>query len=149
MLIGKYTSKMFRMPVLISLFLSILNCSSNQRVSTIDGYPFEILFGSTGGFTNINTVYIVRSTGEILKKDNDSSQPYLLRKITRPTLDSIYLLIRESNFGSLKINKVSNFTKYIEIKSEKFANKVTWFDDFQIPVALMKLNNTLLKTIKN
>jgi hypothetical protein len=146
---GKSTNKMIRMLALISLFLFMLNCSSKRKVSTIDAFPFEIRFGSTGGFTNINPVFMVKSTGEVLKKDNASSEPYLLKKITRPIVDSLYLLIRDSKFESLKINQVSNITKYIEIKSEKFTNKVTWSDDSQIPVELMILNQTLIKTIKN
>lgn len=137
------------MLALISLFLFMLNCSPKRKTSTIDAYPFEIRFGNTGGFTNINPVFMVKSTGEVLKKDNATSEPYLLKKITRPMVDSLYLLIKASNFESLQINQVSNMTKYIEIKSEKFTNKVTWFDDTQIPVELMKLNQTLINTIKN
>jgi len=135
--------------VLISSFLLLLNCTSSHKASTIDAYPFEIRFGNTGGFTNINPVFMVKSTREVLKKDNVSSEPYLLRKTTKPKLDSLYLLIRESNLGNLKINQVSNFTKYIEIKSEKYNNKVMWFNDSQIPVELKRLYDTLIDAIKN
>jgi len=142
-------SKIIKMLMLLSLFLFIQNCSSKSKLSAIDTYLFEIFFGSTGGFSNINPVFMVKSNGEVQKKDNAFSEPFLLKKITKPTLDSLYVLIRESNFATLKINRISNITKYIEIKSEKFTNKVSWFDDSQIPVELLKLNKALINTIKN
>jgi hypothetical protein len=127
----------------------MFHCAAKQKVSTVGTYPFEILFGSTGGFTNINPIFEVKSTGEVLKKNNSSSEPYLLRKMTKTKLDSLYLLIRECNFANLKIKQISNYTNYIEIKSGKFNNKVMWFNDSQIPPELKKLYETLINTIKN
>jgi len=141
--------KIIKQMLLISLILLMFHCAAKQKVSTVGTYPFEILFGSTGGFTNINPIFEVKSTGEVLKKNNSSSEPYLLRKMTKTKLDSLYLLIRECNFANLKIKQISNYTNYIEIKSGKFNNKVMWFNDSQIPPELKKLYETLINTIKN
>jgi hypothetical protein len=127
----------------------MFHCAAKQKVSTVGTYPFEILFGSTGGFTNINPVFEVRSTGEVLKKDNSSSNPYPLKRIDKRTLDTLFMLLRECNFPNLNIKQISNYTNYIEIKSEKFNNKVMWFNDSQIPPELKKLYETLINTIKN
>ena len=140
--------KIIRQMLLISLLLFMFSCSTNRKVLAIDAYTFEIFFGSTGGFTNINPVFMVKSNGEVLKKDNSSSAPYPLKRISRSATDTLYMLIRGSNFARLKINQISNFTNYIEIKSEKFNNKVMWFNDSQIPVELKKLHDTLVNTIK-
>jgi len=140
--------KTIKQLLLISIFLFMFSCSISRKVSATDTYLFEIFFGSTGGVTNINPVFIVKSTGEVLKKDNSASNPYALKRIGKSTLDTLYLLIKESHFANLKINQIANYTNYIEIKSEKFNNKVMWFNDSQIPVELKKLYDTLVNTIK-
>lgn len=140
--------KIIQLSGLVFMFLLMLNCSNTRKMTTVDTYPFEILFGSEGGFTNINPVFIVKSSGEVLKKDNSSSDSYLLKRMDKHKIDSLYLLIGESNFGNLKIKQISNFTNYIEIKSEKLNNKIMWFNDSQIPVEVKKLYLYLLNAVK-
>jgi hypothetical protein len=146
-----YTHKKHRIINLfvpVFLLLLMVACSTSRKAPAIDRYPFEIYFGSTGGFTNINPSYIVRSSGEVLRKENSSSDPNHLKHIRRQKIDSLYLLIQESNLGNLKIKQISNVTNYIEIKSEKFNNRLEWFDDSQIPFEVNKLYHSLLSVIK-
>jgi hypothetical protein len=134
---------------LVFFLIFTLSCASSQKTAIRESYPFEVRFGSTGGFSNINPIFSIRQTGEVLKKDNSSSEPYLAKKITKQQIDSLYQLIRECNFSNLKINRISNYTHYIEIQTDQYTNKVMWFNDSQIPDALKKLYNTLINTIKN
>jgi len=129
--------------------LLVFNCSPNRKIATIEKYPFEIQFGSTGGFTNINPIYIIKSNGEVLKKDNSSSVPHLLKRIDNQQIELLYQLIEDSNLGNLKMKQVSNITNYMEIKSEKYNNKIMWFDESQIPVEVKNLYQTLITAIKN
>lgn len=141
-------NKITQLSVLVLIFLLQINCSNIRKMPVAENYSFEILFGSTGGFTNINLVFIVKSNGEVLKKDNALAEAYLLKRMDKHKIDSLYLLIGKSNFGNLKINQISNFTHYIEIKSEKFNNKVMWFNDSQIPVEVKKLYQCLINAVK-
>jgi hypothetical protein len=118
-------------------------------MSAIERYDFEILYGSTGGFTNTNPIYIIKSDGDILKKDKPSSAPNPLKRINRHKIDSLYLLIKESDFCNLKIKEISNFTHYIEIKSDRCNNKVMWFDASQLPDNVKKLYDSLKGVIQN
>lgn len=139
--------KIIKLSGLVFMFLCMLDCSHTHKMATVDTYPFEILFGNEGGFTNINPCFIVKSSGEILKKDNSSSDSYLLKRMDKHKIDSLYLLIGESNFGNLKIKQISNFTHYIEIKSGKFNNKIMWFNDSQIPVEVKNLYQSLINAV--
>jgi len=144
-----HTLKIIKVPILICLFLFLIYCSTNRKVSSKQVYSFEILFGSTGGFTNTNPVFVVKNNGEVLKKDNTSSVPYLLKRIDNQQIELLYQLIEDSNLGNLKMKQVSNITNYMEIKSEKYNNKIMWFDESQIPVEVKNLYQTLITAIKN
>lgn len=62
--------------------------------------------------------------------------------------DSIFLLVRQCDFGNLQISRISNITNYIEVKSDKINNRVQWFDDKSIPPGLLKLQQTLMAAIR-
>jgi hypothetical protein len=136
--------------ILHVVFLSLLmfNCSATHKIATKDSYAFELFFGNTGGFSNINPVFVVKNNGEVLKMDNSSSNPYLLKHIDISKIDSLYKLIRESNLCNLKIKQVSNFNNYIEIKSAGCNNKVMWYNDSQITFELNILYSFLLGIVK-
>jgi hypothetical protein len=145
----RYTSGTIIGGVLLFVLFFAFHCSLSHKTANKEKYPFEIRFGSTGGFSNINPIFIVKHTGEVLKKDNSSAEPNLVRKISKQKTDSIYQLIKDSNFSNLTIKHTSNLTHYIEIQSDKFTNKVMWFNESQIPEELKKLNDILLSAIKN
>ena len=136
--------------LLISLCLLCLyvSCNVSKKVNTAGKYNFEIRFGSTGGFTNINPIYIVKSNGEISKQASASAEIQQVSKMSKSKADSLYLLLDKSNFNNLKINEVSNYTNYIEVKSEQFNNKISWFNDSQIPAEVKKLHSYLLTLVK-
>ncbi len=126
----------------------MLSCSNTSKVPKADTFPFEIHFGSTGGFTNLNPVFIIKSNGEVFKKDNAKANPLLLKNIDATKIDSIYLLIKQSNFADLKISNISNYTNYIEINYEKCNNKIMWYNQSQIPTEVQNLYKFLLSIIK-
>jgi len=126
----------------------MINCSSSKKSRAIESYSFEIFFGNTGGFSNINPIFSVKNNGDVFKKNNATSDAFLLKKIEIPKIDSLYTLIAKSNFENLKINHISNLTHYIEIKSEKFTNKIMWHENSQLPDEGKKLYNFLLSTVK-
>jgi len=146
---NKSYTKVSERIALIFILLFTLSCASSRNTTTRESYPFEIRFGSTGGFSNINPMFSIRQTGEVLKKENPTTTPYLIKKITKQKVDSLYQLIRVSDFSNLKINRISNYTNYIQIQTDHYTNKVMWFNDSQIPDALKKLYDTLINTIKN
>lgn len=129
--------------VLVPFFVFMLNCSNSRKLGTAETYSFAVLFGNTGGFTNLNPVFIVKNSGEVLRKENASAEAVFLKKIDRHKIDSLYVFIKETNFGALQIKKTSNLTSYIEIKSENINNRITWTIDSQLPEEVNKLHRFL------
>jgi hypothetical protein len=125
--------------VFVPLFLILMDCSNSRKLNSADSYPFEVVFGNTGGFTNLNPVFVIKSSGEVFKKENTASEPLLLKKIDRHKIDSLYLFIKKTNFGALQMKQPSNLSRYIEIKSEKINNRIMWSNDSQLPEEANKL----------
>jgi len=123
-------------------------CTAYKKVATGPKYSFEIRFGSMGGVTNFNPVFIVKSNREISKQATASAKEDQIQKMSQVQMDSIYLLLDKTNFNSLKINEVSNYTQYIEVKSEKIHNKINWYNDSQLPAEVKDLHSFLLNLIK-
>lgn len=127
----------------LSVFLTLIvfACSANSRVSGRTKTPgFDLYFGKTGGFTNINPTYQINSNGKVYKRNNSKSEFILLKKIKKHTVDSVYNLLIKSQFNELSIKEVSNITYFIEVKSEMINNKITWYQTSQIPVDIKELN---------
>jgi hypothetical protein len=138
-------------PLLIAfcLLFFFVSCSSSRKAYTGPRYNFEIRFGSTGGFTNINPGFIVKSNGELSKQATPTAAIEPLRKLSLAETDSIYVLLDRADFNKLRINQVSNFTQYIEVKSENINNKICWFKPTQLTSEVNALHNFLLNLIKN
>ncbi len=144
----KFTRSIPGLLIAFCLVCLYVSCSAYKKVNTTGKYSFEIRFGNTGGVTNINPVFIVKSNGEIWKKSNASALEQQIKKMSRVQVDSVYLLLDKSNFNNLKINEISNYTNYIEVKSEKINNKINWYDFSRIPAEVKELHTFLLTLIK-
>lgn len=127
----------------------IVSCSVGKKGSKQATHDFSVTFGKTGGFTNINPSYTVNSGGEVFKKENKTSDPQLIRKLSTVQTDSVFILLNESRFMDLKINFPSNITNFIEVGHDSITNRIQWRDESQIPPAVQKLHSYLLSVIKN
>jgi len=123
-------------------------CSNTRRSTNAEHFNFDVFFGRSGGFSNMNPVFEIKSNGEVLRGDHAKSPLIILKKLENSKIDSLYYLINQCNFGSLSIKQVSNITYYIELKSDKVNNKVTWFDESQIPLEVRRLHQFLMQLIK-
>lgn len=140
--------KKIRIILIVLLGIYLPGCSQSKKISIRNSYPFEISFGQTGGFTNMNPVFIVKNSGEVLKKETAASTPVMLKKIKMSQIDSLYAYLEDSGFSTLTIAHPSNITNFIDIQSEKGKNKITWSDEAQIPDKVKKLNRYLLSIVK-
>ena len=132
-----------------ALLLLYTTCSNSKKAAHTFVVPeFEITYGRTGGFSNINPVYKIKSNGEVLKSETESSPFSLLRKLDSASIDSLYALVQRCNFATLKINETSNLTKFIAVKSGNMDNKITWYSDDQIPAGVLSLYQFITSLLK-
>jgi hypothetical protein len=144
--------KKIRYIVLFSVIISLTpivysGCAKPRISAKPDSCYFELYFGKTGGFTNINPTFEIKSNGEIYKRNSYKTEFYLLKKVEKSAIDSIFNLLIKSRFNELSIKEVSNMTNFIEVKSDKINNKITWYQDSQIPDDIKKLQQFVHKII--
>jgi hypothetical protein len=133
--------------ILLQLMMFI-GCAHSHKVRKVDTPEFELLVGKTGGFTNINPVFKIKSNGEVLKCDRANAPFYKLKNIDRSKTDSIYSLVMKCNFAALRLKKVSNMTNYLEFTSDKIHNRIEWFDENQLPAGVNELYQYVLIILK-
>jgi hypothetical protein len=134
----------------ILIFIALVfTCSNSKNVAKAGQKDFEVYFGNSGGFTNINPMYKVNHFGEVYKRENTSSGFVLLKKIKKRQVKDIFVLITKSNFSKLNINKLSNMNRFIEVKTSSGQNKITWYEDSQVPSEILQLERILNDLVKN
>lgn len=141
-------TRLFPAVLLLLQLTMFAGCSHTHKVQKLNTPEFELLVGKTGGFTNINPIFKIKSNGEVLKSDRANAPFYKLRNIDRNKVDSIYNFIITSNFGDLRIKKISNMTNYLEFNSDKIHNRIEWFDENQLPARVIKLYQFVLIILK-
>lgn len=131
--------------LLIIGLLILTNSCNNLKKMCPDKTTFEIHFGKSGGFTNMQMEYKMCENGNIIKIQNDVSQK--INTIKKNKINTIKNLLLDSDFEHLKIIEPGNITYFITVKTDKFKNTVKW-NDLIINDSLKNLYKELLMTIK-
>jgi len=138
----KYNSK-----CLIGLILVLTIIFVGFKRQTPDDYT--IIFGQTGGFTNINPIFKLNNSGELWRKANQDADFEFLKNVDDQKLAQINNLLNQINFDTLTIHDVGNVTYFIEFKSTQTSKKITWTDDTALSPPVEGLYKQLLSNLKN
>jgi hypothetical protein len=131
--------------VLLTLILS--SCAGSRNNNKLLP-PFSVSFGKTGGFTNMNPVYTIFSSGEVTSNSDIASNPVLLKNLPLIKVDSVFLLLKETGFLKHQIRQSGNISYYIEFKQDTFHRKIIWNDNVQLTPDILKLHTYLMLMIK-
>jgi len=104
----------------------------------------EISFGKGGGFTGMTDEYIITGKAEVLKIVNGERTS--INQLRKKDVREISKRIDEMKFKDLKLSDRGNMTYFIEVKANKFTNRVTWSDLTDVP-EIKELYMTLVKTL--
>jgi len=126
------------------LLIISTSCAYIKKIDSEKG-PYEILFGKSGGFTNIPMEYKIQGNGDVFKIHNKTDLK--VNSISKSKLKTISDLLLDCDFEHLKINDTGNITYFITVKSNKFENTVKW-NDSRKNDQLKNLYKYLLTTIK-
>jgi hypothetical protein len=134
-----------------AIFLSAIlgACAGSKTLPDPQLPEFKITYGKTGGFTNINPLYTINSKGDLTKQLSEMSAPSLIRNLAPAQLDSVYLLIKETDFLKENIARTGNISNYIEFRQDTLYRSIKWTDNSQLSPASHKLHLYLQKMIKN
>jgi len=134
------------MKIIVFVALAVLTfsctCQKNQQKSA--SAFVEISFGSSGGFSGMGNVYLLKSNGEVFKQ---SENPSIINTISKKEIKQISKIISEKDFNNLKFSETGNMNYFIEIKTGTTVNKLSWTDSSQSP-EIKEFYKTLVATLK-
>ena len=128
---------------LLLMILLLTSCSGQNKIKTSS--DSIIKFGSSGGFTNMTTEYVIMGNRHIIKRERNTET--LLHTLDKKTFKEIYHQIDAIHFKDLKVNEPGNMTYFIEVKTKTFENKASW-NDTTDEDQLKTLYKTLVSILK-
>ncbi len=88
--------------------------------------PFQLTFGSGGGFTGLTTTYTLNSDRTFFKEENLNHKKEQLAKVKQKDINQIRKLLEKMNFSILNINKSGNITSFITLVENGKEYKTQW-----------------------
>jgi threonine synthase len=129
----------------ITLILSFL-----FSVSSIFGQknPFQVSFGSGGGFTGIYTTYSLNSKDKKISKAlSNNNQKAQLIKLKKKQVQEIGHEISAANFPAMNINTPGNMSNFVNVTIGGKEYKTTWSGTTSGNASLDALYQNLLSFI--
>jgi len=129
--------------IMIYCFLTLSCATQKNRPDSIRGIT-EISFGKGGGFTGLTEEYVITGKAEVFKIANGVRTK--INQVTKSDVRKISKKIEEMKFRDIKLSDTGNMTYFIEVKTKKYNNRITWSDLTDTP-EVKELYKTLVKTI--
>jgi hypothetical protein len=104
--------------------------NAKNRPDSIRGIT-EISFGKSGGFTGMTEEYIITGKAEVLNIVN--GERTRIKQLKKKYIRKISKKINEMQFSDLKLSERGNMTYFIEVKANKYKNRVSWSDLMDVP----------------
>ena len=126
--------------ILIILTLLLNSCMTGKQI-TNTGIE-EINFGSGGGFTGIEHIYILEKDGSIKNKDQN-----VVNELKKKEVISVFENAKE--LTDFKLNQPENMYSFITIISESDTNRLVWGQETSsIHPNILTLHENLMNKIK-
>ena len=120
----KYTNILLA-SLLIYLCCFTHGCSTLEKQTS--DYQFQsIVFGKTGGFSNINNTYTIERNGKINRETQGDQK--LINELRKKDIRKIDKELSSINFASMDLSEVGNITYYIEVIFPGSTKKNTWIE---------------------
>ena len=128
----------------IGFIVLTLSCATQKnRPEAVRGIT-EISFGKSGGFTGMTEEYLIAGNAEVFKIANGERTS--INHLAKTNIRDISKRIKEMQFKDIKLSDKGNMTYFIEVKANKYTNRVTWSDLTDTP-QVKELYKTLIKTL--
>ena len=125
------------------VFFALVVCSSLMAKKP----PFQLTFGSGGGFTGLTTTYTVNSDRTFFKEENLNHKKDALKKVKAKDIKALQKLLDNVNFPGLNINKSGNITSFVTATLDGKEYRAQWTGMTSGNTALDELHKKLLSLI--
>jgi len=103
----------------------IYGCSTLEK-QTADQQFQSIVFGKTGGFSNINNIYTIERNGKVSREVQGDQK--MIIEIRKKDIRKIEKELSSLQFNSMDLSEVGNLTYYIEVHYANSSKKNTWVE---------------------
>ncbi len=104
--------------ITLTAVLILSSCKSLQ--------PFQLNFGSQGGFTNVVTTYTLQEDGKLYKTSSSFLGKKDLATVNKKDLKEIEALITKANFAGASVNQPGNMSSFLTLTRDGKAYTNTW-----------------------
>ncbi len=121
---------MFRIFALIAATLTVAIVSSSCQTKKYLPSEFskkQILFGNGGGFTGMETTFILQENGQLFKANLDETYDEL-QVLDKETCKYFFDKLNDCNMGELEFNQPGNLYYFLEEKGKKVNKRLVWGD---------------------
>jgi len=120
----KYTNILLAsLPIFFCCFIQ--GCSTLEK-QTSEGKFQSIVFGKTGGFSNINNTYTIERNGKVNRESQGDQKK--INELRKKDIRKIDKELSSINFASMDLAEVGNITYYIEVIFPGSTKKHTWIE---------------------
>lgn len=109
---------MLRTLVVLFLAMTLSSCKSLQ--------PFQLDFGSQGGFTNVSTVYTLHEDGKLSKSSSSFLGKKELATVSKKDIKEVEALIAKANFSGAVVNQPGNMSSFLNLTRDGKTYNNTW-----------------------
>ena len=129
-------------PLLSVILLAFIGCKSFE-VLPPDYDGASISFGQGGGFVGRETAHVLLDNGEIFSMDHQMNfEPS--NRLTTSVTEQLFSNIETLGLNEVNYMKPGNTYKFIEIKSLKGVNRISWDDmSKNVPKSFLTYFNVL------
>lgn len=120
------------------------SCATPQKLMD-DTSVERIIFGRTGGFTNIPTQYVLFENRDLCKMEYENTVK--ICRISREKSKGIESELSGMGFGNLNVSEPGNMTYFIRVIKKDYQNEVRWSDNDRNS-QLKKLYESLMALVK-
>ncbi len=104
--------------ICLAAVIILTSCKSLQ--------PFQLNFGSQGGFTNLTTTYTLAEDGKLYKSTSLAQDKKEITTISKKDIKDIEALIAKVNFAGTSVNQPGNMSSFVNLTRDGKAYTTTW-----------------------
>ena len=132
------------------LVLGGLAVSSQSKKSFPNEYKRkQILFGTGGGFTGIESTYVLQQNGQLFKAISDTSFQEL-SVIDKQKTKEYFKQLRELDLDEIDLNAPGNLYYFLEEKKREKSHRLIWgANGADVPEGVLELHRTLIQVVRD
>ena len=100
------------------VLLTITSCKTQQ--------PFQLSFGSGGGFTGQYTTYTLTNDGKLYKEQSATKTKEAIATLGKKDIKDVETLLAKANLPSTTINNPGNMSTFLNLTKDGKSYNNTW-----------------------